>query len=248
MAKAILNDVTNLQFINFNTSDPKNYLEHCKNSYILWKSEWEKTFQELKTNKTLYSDDFLHREIGGLFLGTKPIGFILYQFEDITKKTTTDLHYFSNYESRLIHWHQQKNDLVMIATYFTTDPDWRKKNTNYSVSELLISFMNLRLIFSDANRMIGYFRNNRKTNEIFYRHGGEFIAHQNAYNVSVDFAEIYKDRAQLSEWKDHATLASKMWSQFFLKQKGEKYEFTRSLKPQIDERIGIQFSESRLVQ
>ncbi|MEQ1724161.1 MAG: hypothetical protein ABL930_13390, partial [Pseudobdellovibrio sp.] len=131
---------------------------------------------------------------------------------------------------------------------FTSVPEWRKQNTNYSISEILVGFVTLRLKFSNADRMVVCLRNNRKINEIFYRHGGELIQRSSAFNVEVDFSEMYKESAQLSEWKDHAVLTSKLWLNFLNKHRGEKNELTRSIKPQRNEPISRPIQKTRLEQ
>ena len=241
-------DVTNLEFLNFNTMDPGPYSQHCENSYLLWKNQWNSTFAELNSDKILYSDEFINREIGGLFKGTQPIAILLYQFVDFKKLYSTDLNYFSNYEKELISRHSKFSDTILIASYFTSEPDWRKQNTNFSISELIVGFVALRLSFSDANRMLVCLRNNRRINEIFYRHGGELISRDMAFNVEVDFSEMYSEKAQLSAWKDHAVLTSQLWLNFLKKHRGEKNELTRSLTSQRNEQSGKSISETRMEQ
>ena len=80
--------------------------------------------------------------------------------------------------------------------------------------DIKFSFVVLEFNFSNAQRIIGYFRNNRSTNQIFYRHAGRFLSQKSAYNVDVDFAEIEIEKSHLSTQKDHAILSLKLWEIF----------------------------------
>lgn len=228
-----IKDISCLEFAYFNTTNPENYEDHCYNAYNLWKTQWTNTFKELNTRTVLYSDDFKNREVCGLFDASVPVGFYVLQFENFNVNFTQDLKYFSNHEGDLLNYHQNKNDKVLITTYLTSNPNWRKKFTNYSMTEVLTSLVMLRLIFSENDRIIGCYRNSHKVNELFYRHGGQFLKNDNAYNADVDFAEVTKDKAHLSPQKDHAILAVKLWKQFLNKQRGEKNEYTRSIEPRF---------------
>jgi hypothetical protein len=207
-------DVTQLKYLHFNTSTPGQYINHCNSAYELWKTQWVKTFEELGVDKKLTSDDFLNRQLCGLFKNEEAIGFILYQNVDFNLNASYDTLYFHNYTSDLVRYQKIKKDQAFIISYMTLNPQWRKTATNFSISELLISFVVLEFNFSNAKRIIGYFRNNRSTNQIFYRHAGHFLSRKSAYNVDVDFAEIEIEKSHLSTQKDHAILSLKLWDIF----------------------------------
>jgi hypothetical protein len=243
-----LKDISQLDFIHFNTTHPGPYRKHCENSYTLWKKQWTQTFTELNANKELCSDEFINREIGGLFLDSEPIAILFYTLIDFNDISSVDLNYFHSYEAHLIKRHSDFKDTILVASYFTSLPEWRKQNTNYSISEILVGLVTLRLKFSIANRMVVCLRNNRKINEIFYRHGGVLIQRSSAFNVEVDFSEMHKESARLSQWKDHAVLTSKLWLTFLNKHRGEKNELTRGIKPQRNEPISRAVQKTRLEQ
>lgn len=223
-------NVADLKFIHFETSNPRRYKKHCAAAYELWQTEWKKTFAELGVEKKLYSDDFANRELGGLFIGEEPIGFLLYNFINFTDAYSKDLNYFSSYDQEVLESVAAKGDTILVATYFTSNTDWRKHNTNYSLSEIIVGFVTLRLHFSEADRMVVCLRNGRKINEIFYRHGGRLIKRSRAFNVEVDLSEMDRNSCRLSTETDHALITSKMWLNFYLNKIGEEYEFKRRLK------------------
>jgi hypothetical protein len=226
-SKTLINDVTKLKYLSFNTSAPGLFQPQCQSAYLLWKQQWQSTFKELGTEKSLTSDDFIDRELCGLFDDEKVIGFILYKFMDLRLLSSLDSLYFKNYPDALLARNKNLNDPIMIMSYMTLDPTWRKSNTNFSISELLIGFIILHQNTSHSQRVIGYFRNNRSTNEIFYRHSGQFLMRHTAYNVDVDYAETDTKKSTLSSRSNHALLTFKLWTEFYNQRRN--YEFERRI-------------------
>lgn len=224
-SKSPIYDVTKLKYLSFSTSAPGAYQHHCQSAYLLWKQQWVETFKELGTSKKLTADDFIDRELCGLFDGDKAVGFMLYKCMDLSLSSTLDAVYFANYPSSLITRNRNFNDSVMIMSYMTLDPAWRKANTNFAISELLIGFIVLILNTSRSQRALGYFRNNRSTNEIFYRHSGQFLLRDTAYNVEVDYGETDAKKSTLSSFSSHALLNLNLWNEFYT-QRGT-YEFEK---------------------
>lgn len=220
-------DVTTLEYLNFSTSCPGQYLNECNHAYELWKQQWTDTFAELGVKKTLTSEDFLNRQICGLFKDGKAIGFLLHHELNLNLSSALDSNYFQSYPSSLKDYQKTKNDNVFIVSYMTTNPDWRKSKTNYSISELLLSFAVIEFSFTKSNRILGYFRNNRSINNVFYRHSGRYLCTEIAHNIEVDFGEIYQTEASLSEYKDHAVVSLKLWENFYNKKQMEKNNGTQ---------------------
>jgi hypothetical protein len=238
--------ISGLEFRHFSTSDPGEQVFINERCFDLWERVWSDTFVELNVpHKKVSSDDYLSKELGGLFYGDQPVGFLLYHFCDLKRRSHQKMSYFSNYPEKL---HQEVSswaEEVMVITYMTLEPGWRKSFTDLPISELLIGFAVLRLMESRASRMIGYFRNNRGTHQIFYRHGGiPLLTGQQAYNVEVDFAQITRDSATLSRLPSCAEMTLAKWRQFKLKQQGENHE--RSNEFEGNEAIGGEFSGNAL--
>jgi hypothetical protein len=223
-------DISKLSYLNFDTSEPGAYFEHCNSAYELWKKVWIETYHELGVQKKVTSEDFLNRRLCGLFLNEKAIGFLLHHNLNLNLTSALDSNYFQSYNDYLIGYQKTKNDFAFIVSFMTINSDWRKSRTNYSISELLLSFAVLEFNFTPTHRILGYFRNNRSINDVFYRHAGHFLCRDMAHNIEVDFGEIYKNESHLSELKDHAVLSLKLWKIFYNNNKetidGPKNNFT----------------------
>jgi|GEM_PF-3193445 len=205
--------VEDLGFFHFNTSEPGEFSKHCESAFALWEEQWVSTFAKSKLEIEIFSDEFLNRELGGLFFGTKAVGFMLYSFFDFSKYSSQKARYFKNYPREVWASHHQKKDLVFSPTHMTLHPDWRKSNTNLPISELLFGFSLLRFLDSSADRLIGYARNDLKMNEVLYRHGGYPLAtNLQAYNTPVDFIEISRASAHLSDDDACAEMNLMFWN------------------------------------
>jgi hypothetical protein len=226
-----LKQVVDLDFHLFETSNPGEHHSLNEKCFELWEQVWKDTFTELNVHhKQVSSDDYLSKELGGLFLGDRPIGFLMYHFCDMKRRTHQKMSYFNNYPRPLYENVIATGDQTMIITYMTIDPGWRKSQTDLPVSELLIGFSVMRFMESQSSRLLGYFRNNRGTNDIFYRHGGlALLKGEQAYNVEVDFAQITKTSARLSTRPGCGDMTFQKWIEF-KKRKGEPYYDERSLK------------------
>jgi hypothetical protein len=220
-----LKQVSDLHFRHFSTSVPGRHGDVNEACFELWEKIWLETFDELQVkHKQVTSDDYLSKELGGLFLGDKPVGFLLYHFCDLGKRTHQKMSYFHNYPEDLYRKVIGQGDQAMVITYMTLDHAWRKSQTNVPISELLIGFAVMRFMESQAKRLLGYFRNNRGTQNMFYRHGGQpLLLGSHAYNVEVDFAEITRSTARLSEWQACADLTFRKWHDFKTLEQGDKH-------------------------
>ena len=232
--------------------------------FRLWEKVWAETFLELEVDrKQIKSDDFLHRELGGLFIGNEPVGFMLYSILNLSRRSNFRSSYFNNYPDELFEALVKNGDETMVISYMTIDENWRKSQTDLPISEILMGLAILRFKESRADKLLGYFRNNRGTQNIFYRHGGTpLLRSQRAYNVDVDFAEITHANAQLSSLPQCAGSTLRLWNQSReLTQRNQVYMTSTTTHPELtengarneftwpftaDERAGINFREDAL--
>lgn len=190
--------------------------------FSLWTSVWENTFQELNVRKRISADDFLDRHIYGLQTANSDVcGFMLIR-SFCSNRYTLEHSYFDNYPDSLKAQLLASNEPIQVISYMTIDPNWRKQNTDLPLSEILMGLCVLHFMNSSDKKLWGYFRNNRKTQDIFYRHGGQSVVSDHmAYNVLVDISCMDQKSAQLSSNTPCKVATLNFWNQ--LKQ-GEKYD------------------------
>lgn len=169
--------------------------------YELWHRSWNDTFAELGVGHVLTSDDFLAREIGCVFAGSRPVGMVLFYFFDLERRSHREHSYFASYPEHIVaEYRRLGHARVMAAGYMTVDNEWRRSETDVPLSEVLVGLTAQRFLDSDASAMISYLRNGKRANEMFYRHGGiPMLKGAIAHNVEVDFAFISRQSAKDSE-------------------------------------------------
>lgn len=207
--------VFHLRYHLINTRNPASEeLELCEKAFRFWKSSWEKTYAELNVNKgpELKSDDFLDREVGVLVCKNEPIGLFLNNWFDLSRESITSHSYFSNYPSEVIQEYRKKGfSKVMVLSYLTVHPSWRKSQTDIPVSEILFGLGVIRFSETPYENLIGYVRKDLNTHQIFDRHGGVTLMSMTAYNVEVDHKYMTKETMQLSSLPGVAKATRYLW-------------------------------------
>jgi|GEM_PF-2736393 len=242
-----LKSILSLRFERFDTSSPGAKSSLCEKAYLFWRQQWDQTFQELQVDKQNWSDDFLNRELVGLFDNEEPVGLMLYRFLDLSRPSHRAVSYFHNYPPEVMAQVQAPRDTVQVPSHMTVNPNWTKTKTDYPISELLISFCVLGFLENlQAQRMLGYLRKNRSTHSIFYRHGAIAVANDvQAYNVKVDFAIIPRQTARLSTLTNCDQLALYFWNQQYNTIK-RIYDYQPRPNKNINEAFGRQRSPNEL--
>ncbi|NUN06204.1 MAG: iron-containing redox enzyme family protein [Bdellovibrio sp.] len=182
--------------------------------YDLWQEVWPLTFAELGVNKKMSADEFLDRHIYGLKTSdNKVCGFML--IRDFQANALTLQHsYFDNYPQVLKQELGNSYESISVITYMTIASQWRKSNTDLPLSEIIMGLCVLHFLNGSTEKLWGYFRNNRKTQEIFYRHGGIPKAQDHwAYNVQVDVSYITHESAHLSTLQNCKVQTFNFWQQ-----------------------------------
>lgn len=181
--------------------------------YKLWSSEWSRTFRELEVTSSLHSDDFVRREIGGLFLDQEPISLTLHDSFDISRPSHLDHSYFKDYPVEVMDEYRRLfRGPVMVASYMTLRWDWRRQHTDVPIAEVIFGLATKRFLESDAEALITYTRNNKQTNDIVYRHGGvPVMKNVTTYNVDVDYVYITRDTIKDSSAPGVAEAVNTLW-------------------------------------
>ena len=81
----------------------------------------------------------------------------------------------------------------MTMGNLTIAPGWRKSQIGFGVSEILLGLATKRFLASPATALITYTRNNRKTHDLVYRHGGiPLLQGHVSYGHESDIIAIYR--------------------------------------------------------
>lgn len=184
--------LSDLDFNLIDTNDPKkNELSLYKKSYNLWKSVWEETYQkELHVKDPFYSDSFIFNKIlGVLSYQGSPVGLALFNTFNINLEPFAQHSFFKDYPKEALTFLKgPTNTKIMTMGNLAVAPNWRKKKTFISISEIVVGFSVKTFQKSSAEKLIALTRNSRRVNETLYLYGGLPLKknHSTQFDSNVD--------------------------------------------------------------
>jgi hypothetical protein len=132
---------------------------------------------------------------------------------DLSRDSIIKHSYFKNYPTESIDFLRKKGvTTAMALSYVTVHREWRAKDTDVPVADLLFSLAMMCFWEKGLDCVVGYIRTDKKYFESFYRHGAMKIAESNAYNVPVDFCYITKESSHLSTLPGVVEITEKIWN------------------------------------
>lgn len=210
-----LKKLSDLDFYILNTKNPKAHeIELVEKSFSFWQIAWTETFKSLGENISgpISSDDFLSRDAIALISEGEPVG-LLFSHTLCLRKSQLAHSYFKQYPERAINQIKDLNtEEVMILSYMTCHPEWRKSQTDVPVSELLFSLGVKIFKSTNLNYLIACTRKAVGVHEITYRHGATKITEDYAHNVEVDYVFIDKQSASASSMSGVEFVAQSLWN------------------------------------
>lgn len=190
--------------------------EVAEKTYDLWFKVWSETFGDLIHLEKLHSDDFLrYREISTVFCQDEPIGIVFYNWIHLGFRPHLEHSYFDYYpEGVLGSLKKEGHKDVMIMSYLTISPQWRKTVSGVPISDVMIGLAVKRFESSSSTALISFTRNNRKVNELVYRFGAKpFLKDCVQHNVKVDFIKITKESILQNPIPGVQSLVNQLWEQ-----------------------------------
>lgn len=164
-------------------------------TFAFWKSVLIRALIEhAKETGAHYSDEFLNHEIVCIFHENTPIGLFMFDWFDLDLAAHREHSYFKNYPAFIIDQLRQLfHSRVMSMGNLTIAPEWRKSQIGFGISEILLGLATKRFLASPASALITYTRNDRKTHELVYRHGGiPLLKGHVAHGHDSDVIAVYR--------------------------------------------------------
>jgi hypothetical protein len=166
-------------------------------AYALWQSNWQKTFEDLKSNAKLSADDFVRQNIiSALFDGEKAVGLLLHTYLDLNLDAVRAHSYLSTYPCQVVEGLRHSGAAqVLTMEYLTLDKNWRKSKVGVALGEVILGLGVQVLVESGFDSMVVVTRNDRQVNKILYGYGARCLAaNLTKHNVSVDLVSLDKGK------------------------------------------------------
>lgn len=186
-------------------------------AYDLWRSSTREMLEQLQLTDRLnqfVSDDFLlFDHLVALFYGKHPVAILMYELIDLHRQAFLEQHYLSLYPPEALQQLRAQGRILMVMGNFCVHPDWRQSMIGPGVADLLTSLVSIFCYLpSTADNLAVITRNNRKTNELAYRHGGQALVKEHAANnCMTDIIVFPRDKVHFSPLPGLAALAKFLW-------------------------------------
>lgn len=193
------------------------YSKDYQKAYDCWRSVWEDTYKnELKFDKKLTSDDFTRQdEIVTLFYGEECVGLSFMKWTSFENSTAKADSYFNSWTDFDLHSLNKEGKSIIVCSNFTISLDFRRGRGGFNWKDLLMCFLSMRLLYSNADAMTGTMRLSKGMGEATYRAGAVAIRKNVVFketNDPVDLVGFYKSKIDQCGTDEVLQVAQEVWA------------------------------------
>jgi hypothetical protein len=182
---------------------------YVSKAYDMWRGVWLGALSELEGKTDIHSDDFTRQElVGVLFHGIEAIGSVSFSSVNLALPMWRKDSYFSAWpEENLISLGNRfSGNQILICSYFTLAPKWRRDAPGFSAKRLLSALAVAHFINSSFSAMVGTMRVNRGMHKLCYDLGADAVLTDiQMHGVAVDLIVFDKVRMQANAIKGPMT-------------------------------------------
>ncbi|MEN0058360.1 MAG: hypothetical protein AAGB31_05960 [Bdellovibrio sp.] len=194
----------------------KEFNEIHKQIYKCWHEVWEKTFEELKIEKKVYSDAFTRQDyVGALFFQNICVGMSFFRWAHRERDDFSRDSYFENWQAQHLDVLCSQGPDIIVCSNYTLHPLARGNQLGLSTKDLLLGMIVETFLNSQAHAMTGAVRKSRKVNEVCSRWGATEIDQDipSGYGDMVDIMAFFKDQVRNHPRHELKALAEDLWNE-----------------------------------
>lgn len=155
------------------------FTERYNTAYDFWRvfMGYEMRNEKLKDIEEKLSSDpyMLFKDIYTLFYNTEIVGLFCFDTKEMASKAVQDQSFFKSFPKDIRAEYIDKAERIMTIGHLLVHPAWRRNKIGVGLSDILVWFMHQRFVDSGCDLMIYWTRNNRGTNDLGIKFGGEAI-------------------------------------------------------------------------
>ena len=171
-------------------------------AYHFWRNTWTDTFKNLSVHSPVFSDAFTRQDsIGAIFFKGQCIASTFFRKVDLSHIASQHDSYFSNWPHETIEKLTAEGSQIIVCSYFSIHPDFRRMQIGLSMKDLLLGFVVKYLLESDAVALCGTPRTDKAMNLACTRWGASTLNEQvdSGYGVNIDLVGFFKSRITPNE-------------------------------------------------
>ncbi len=183
----------------------------------MWKATWQETLFELDGNDYIPSDDFTRNdEIGALFYKDQPASLAFFTAFDMSHQVWRDDSFVKAWPKETLAMLSERfpGQNVLVCSYFTVAPKWRKSNAEISIKALQMGMVVKHFLGSGCESMLGAVRNNKGMNKATFEAGAEpLVQNQKLHGVDVDLVLFERQKLLYREIPKIESVVEKLWQE-----------------------------------
>lgn len=140
-------------------------------------------------------------------------GIFCFDTKDVTSSAILGQSSFKAYPRDIKEQYILPCQSIMTIGHLLVHPDWRRSQIGIGLSDILVWFMHKRFVESGTDLMIYFTRNNRGTNDLGKKFGGDAILeHYNYGGLDADIIATYAKNVVLDCGDENINqLSQKLW-------------------------------------
>ena len=183
--------VSDLSFIECKTGDGSHNDDICERLFKFWYIKWLETYVATNSEEdaeALSSDDFLNKRVLSLWDKDTPIAMLFLDSFKMNIGLNSCRRYFKKLPRDFFHLLREENyESIYSINGLIIDQDWRKSQTDLSISEILVTMGYAFAKLERSDVMVCYSRNERKMNKVVEQHNSIKFGTFKRHNRNVDF-------------------------------------------------------------
>ena len=163
-------------------------ISHYNTAYDFWRvfMGYEMSKENIENIESKLSSDgfMLFEDIYTLFYKTSIVGLFCFDTKDMSSHAIGDQSFFKTFPVEILNNYVHKAQYIMTIGHLLVHPNWRRSKIGLGLSDILVWFMHKRFVESGCDLMLYWTRNNRSTNQLGIKFGGECILSDYHYSGS----------------------------------------------------------------
>ncbi|OGT44008.1 MAG: hypothetical protein A3F13_04600 [Gammaproteobacteria bacterium RIFCSPHIGHO2_12_FULL_40_19] len=194
------------------------FFSQYEKTYSFWHATIEQALREEKNideANNLGGDPFIENdEAVILFAENEPVGLFMFHWINTQFTANRQRHALKDRfpENFLDALFEKKLHHLMLMGQLAVHPQWRKSSAGFGITDMLMDFAVTQFLESNADVLLTTTRNNRRTNDLCYRHGGRKIAdNAEVFHVESDIVMFERHDVKPIELQSLRQITHQLW-------------------------------------
>lgn len=169
------------------------FFERSPNVFYVYKAFWDQTYDELGSSRRVVLEDILNKKLIMLFDKEEFVACMANGIFDLRIKPLIESSYFSHFSGEFKYYLSGLNEKIMSFGGLMVKPDWRRKNTDVSVVEVLLGLCVESFLNEKMDIAVACSRSDLKVSDKLLHFGFEHMGYSELNGGPVAFSILNRD-------------------------------------------------------